>query len=70
MVTIDSRLKDIMNCPEAVAVLEKILPGCSTNPLLRLGYPMPLRKICEIPQAGVTPEQAKQIEEALAALSK
>ncbi len=70
MVTMDSKLKDIMNCPEAVAAIDKIFPGFSKNPLLTLGYPMSLRKICTIPQAGISEEQAKQIEEALAALAK
>lgn len=70
MVTIDSKLKDIMKSPVAVAAIEQIFPGFSKNPLLSLGYPMPLRKICAIPQAGITEEQAKKIEEALAALAK
>lgn len=70
MVTIDSTLKEIMGVPEAVEAINKILPGFSKNPMLRMGYKMTLRKICAVPAAGVSEENAKLIEEALLALAK
>ena len=65
--TIDSKLKDVMANPAAVAVLEKYIPGFSKNPQLKLGYRMTWRTISKFPQAkqfGLTDEVlAKCLEE-------
>lgn len=69
-VTFDSKLKDIMACPEAVAVLEEMVPGISKNPGLKMIANMSLRKCCKMPQAGFTPEMIQQLEERINSLGK
>ena len=68
--TFDSKLKDIMACPEAVAILEEMVPGISKNPAIKMIYGMSLRVACNIPQAGFTPEMTKELEERINALGK
>lgn len=67
-ITFDSKLKDIMACPEAMAILEEMVPGISRNPGLKMIANMPLRKTCKMPQAGFTPEMTKELEERINAL--
>ncbi len=41
------------------AVLEKYIPGCSTNPMMKMGYTMSLELIASLPQAGISEETYK-----------
>jgi len=70
-ITLDTKLKDIMKNPDAVAVLEKHFPDFTKNPQLKLGYMMTFRTISKFPQAkqfGLTAEVLAQVLEEWAAL--
>ncbi len=64
--TLDSTLGDFLNDPRAKAVLEKYLPGISTNPMIAMAKGMSLNTILSFPQAaefGLTREKAQAIVE-------
>ena len=67
-ITLNSTLKELMQNPEAVAILEKYSPGFTKNPMLKLGMGMTLEKCVHFPQANMTEEQIKALEEDLKAL--
>ena len=70
-ITIDSKLKEVMENPAAVEIMEKYIPGFSKNPQLKLGYRMTFRTISKFPQAkqfGLTDEVLKKLLEEWAAL--
>jgi hypothetical protein len=56
-VNFDSKLKDIMACPEAAAILEEMSPGTSKNPMLKTIYGAPLSAVVKMPGSGFTPEK-------------
>lgn len=64
----ESTLKELMQNPEAVAILEKYSPGFTKNPLLKMGMGMTLDKCVHFPQAKMTDEQIKAFEEDLKTL--
>ncbi len=64
----DSKIKDIMKNPEAVALMEKFFPGFSTNPQMKMVQGLTFRALAKFPQAGVTPELLEEIDSALKAL--
>ena len=70
-ITLDSKLKDVMKDPAAVAVLEEHFPGFTKNPQLKLGYMMTFRTISKFPQAkqmGLTQEVLDKVIAGWAAL--
>ncbi len=67
-ITLESTLKEVLDNPEAAAILDKYSPGFSKNPLLKLGMGMTLRKCVSFPQAKLTEEQIKALEEELKTL--
>ena len=68
MISIESTLKEILDCPEAVEVVEKYSPGFSSNSMLKMAYGMKLSVCVKFPQGGVKPEQVPQLAADLAAL--
>ena len=66
--TLDSTLKEVLANPEAAAILDKYSPGFSKNPMLALGMNMKLGQCVSFPQAKMTPEKIKALEEDLKAL--
>ncbi len=63
-VTLDTTLGTLLDDPQAKAVLEKYLPGISSNPLAAMAKGMSLRMILAMPQAaqlGLTQEKAEEI---------
>ena len=66
--TMDSKLKELMENPEAVALLEKYSPGFTENPKLNLGMNFKLSKCVKFPQANMTDEQIAEFEKELLAL--
>ena len=68
MADIDMKLKDILEVPGAPEVLEKHIPGLTTNPQLKMGYGMTLRAIAKFPQAGISKEVVEAIDAELQAL--
>ena len=67
-ITLESTLKEVLNNPQAAAILDKYSPGFSKNPMLKLGMGMTLRKCVSFPQAKMSAEQIKSLEEELKAL--
>ena len=62
--TLDSTLGTLLDDPKARAVLDKYLPGISSNPMVGMVKGMPLNKLLSMPQAaqfGLTKEKAEAI---------
>ena len=65
MISLDTKIKDIMENPAAKGVIEKFLPGITNNPVIKIAYGMSLRDVSALGQAkklGLTPEVLKSIE--------
>ena len=63
-VTLDTTLGAILDDPQAKAILEKQLPGASTNPMIGMARGMSLKMIVSMPQAaqmGFTKEKAEAL---------
>jgi len=62
--TLDTTLGEILDDPQAKAVLDQQLPGISSNPMLAMAKGMTLNMILSMPQAaqlGLTKEKAESI---------
>ena len=62
--TLDTTLGELLDDPQAKAVLEKHLPGVSSNPMVMMAKGMSLNVILSMPQAaqfGVTKEKVEAI---------
>ncbi|HEX6303937.1 MAG TPA: hypothetical protein VFZ76_07090 [Anaerolineales bacterium] len=62
--TLDTTLGELLDHPQAKAVLDKQLPGISTNPLVGMARGMSLNMILAMPQAaqlGLTKEKAEAV---------
>ena len=62
--TLDTTLGTLLDDPQAKAVLDKYLPGISSNPLAEMAKGMSLNMILSMPQAaqlGLTKEKAESI---------
>ena len=62
--TLDTTLGELLDNPQAKAVLEKYLPGVSTNPLMAMAKGMTLNMILAMPQAaqvGLTKDKAEAV---------
>jgi len=66
--SLDTKLKDIMNDPEAKAVLISYLPEMADNPQLKMAFSMKLSKVLSFPQVPLTKEQIAEIDQKLQAL--
>jgi hypothetical protein len=69
--TIDSKLGDLYKDDRASAIIDKHIPGASTNGLLTMTKPMTLKNILSMPvtkKAGVNREVIDKILEELNAL--
>ena len=63
-ITLDTTLGEILKDPQAKAIVDKHLPGVSSNPLVAMAAGMPLKTILSMPQAaqlGLTKEKAEAI---------
>ena len=66
--TEQTRLRDLLEDPRAVAVLEKHLPGATAHPQLSLALDMSLREIAWYPEANLPPAKFKALIEDLGQL--
>lgn len=60
--TLDSTLGQILDDPQAKAVLDQYLPGVSSNPMVAMVKGMSLNMLLSMPQAaqlGLTKEKAE-----------
>ena len=67
-ISIDSKIKDIIDNEAAMAILERYIPGIGGNKQLKMAYGMTLRAIQKFPQAGISEEQLTEIEKEFAGL--
>jgi len=59
MISLDTKIKDILENPAAKGIVEKYLPGISKNPLVDMVKGMSLRDVASLKPAqklGLTPE--------------
>jgi hypothetical protein len=62
--TLDTTLGELLDNPQAKAVLDQQLPGISTNPLVTMARGMSLNMVLSMPQAaqlGLTKAKAEAI---------
>jgi hypothetical protein len=62
--TLDTTLGTLLDDPKAKAVLDKYLPGVSTNPMISMVKGMTLKSILAMPQAaqlGLTKPKAEAL---------
>lgn len=62
--TLDTTLGTLLDDPRAKAVLDKHLPGVSTNPMVAMAKGMTLNMLLSLPQAaqlGLTKDKAEAI---------
>jgi len=69
-ITFDSLVKDVLECPPAVAIFEDMVPGISTNPILKMVSGMPLSTAVKLPQSGFTPEMVEELKERITAMEQ
>ena len=62
------KLKELVENPEAAAILDKYIPGLTKNPQLKMGYGMTFRAIAKFPQAKIPKDTVDLIEAELQAL--
>jgi hypothetical protein len=62
--TLDTTLGELIDDPQAKAVLDQHLPGVSTHPMVAMARGMSLNMILSMPQAaqlGLTKEKAESV---------
>ena len=68
--TMDSKLGDILDNPQAAAILDKYVPGASQHPMLAIGKGLTLRIIVSTPQAAQAGLTQEKVEAILAEINK
>ena len=66
--TKDTKLKEILNDPDACAILQKWYPVDLKNPLMKMAYGMTLEECFGFPQVEFTEDQKQQIYQELETL--
>ena len=68
--TLETKLGTLLDSPQAKAIIEKYMPGVSTNPMIGMAKGMSLNMLLATPQAaqfGITKEK---VESVLAEINK
>ena len=63
--SMDTTMGEILSNPEAVKVLDELMPGASTNPMMKMAKGFTLGKIAKTPAAKVSVEQVEGLISAL-----
>ena len=63
--SIDSNLGDVVKNPAGLELLEKFVPGISTDPNAKMGHGMPIKVIFGMPQLGVPKEKLAELDKEL-----
>jgi len=69
-VTLDTTLGTLLDDPKAKVVLEKYLPGISSNPMITMVKGMSLTNLLAIPQAAQFGLTKDKVEKILAEVNK
>ena len=64
--TTDTTVSDLMSNPQAAAILEKHVPGFSSNPQIHLVQSMSLKTLATYPQAAAVKDKLQAIAADLA----
>ena len=59
----NSKIKDLMENPQAVEIIEKYLPGISTNASTKAAYGMSLSAFTKFPQSKCPKDKAEEVGE-------
>ncbi|MFC2018003.1 hypothetical protein ACFLTQ_01705 [Chloroflexota bacterium] len=62
-ITIDSKIGEILADEKAKAIVDKHLPGTSTNPQISMASGMTFKMVAPLSGGKITPEILKAIEE-------
>lgn len=68
--TLDTTLGEILDNPQAKAVLDKHLPGVTSNPMVGMAKGMTLNMILSMPQAAQLGLTKEKVEALLAEANK
>lgn len=63
--TLDTTMGEILSNPEAVKVMDELMPGASKNPMMKMAKGFTLGKIAKTPAAKVSTEQVQSLLDAL-----
>lgn len=69
-VTLDTTLGQILDDPQAKAVLDQYMPGVSANPMVAMAKGMTLNMILSMPQAAQLGVTKDKVEAVLAEINK
>jgi len=58
---VNSKVKELVENPETAKILEKHMPGMTTNPGTRMAYGMTLKALMAVPQAKISKETAAAV---------
>lgn len=63
--SMDTTMGEILSNPEAVKVLDELMPGASTNPMMKMAKGFSLGKIAKTPAAKVSVDKVQALVDAL-----
>ncbi len=66
--SMNSKLGDLLKDPAAAAVIDKYMPGASTNPQTKMAFGMTLKALSAFPQAKLGKDLLAKIDAELQAL--
>ena len=70
MFTLDTTLGELLDDPQAKALLDKHVPGVSTNPMVTMAKGMSLNMVLSMPQAAQLGLTREKVEGFLAEANK
>ena len=65
MITVDSKLAEILDVPEFKAIFDEVIPGLSSNPMVGVGKGMAIKYLMKYPQAKGLGFTAYKVQEIL-----
>lgn len=68
--TLDTTLGELLDNPQAKAVLDQYIPGVSTNPMVAMARGMSLNSLLAMPQAAQLGLTRDKVENILAEVNK
>lgn len=68
--TLDTKFGTLLENPQAKAIVDKYLPGVSTNPMVAMVKGMTLKSILAMPQAKQLGLTKEKVEKVLAEINK
>jgi hypothetical protein len=69
VITLDSKIKDILANPKAADIVEKYAPGFKTDKQMKMVYGLSLRGLAKFPQAKALAEKLPLIEKEFAEIN-